>query len=427
MGIVTELLRSVELPQMVRVRQHFPVSAISDIAGTIRSEMAKPRISERVKPGMRVAVAVGSRGVAEIALIAGTVVDELKRYGASPFIVPAMGSHGGATAQGQVEVLAGLGVTEQSVGCPIISSMETVELGVLDNGLPVLMDRNAMQADGIVVINRVKPHTAFSAPNESGIVKMITIGLGKQKGAESCHALGFGHMGKNIVDMATIKLKQAPFLFGIGTVENAYDQVAKILAVPAEEIIDTEKQLLIEAKANMPRLLFNPLDVLVVDQMGKEFSGAGMDPHITGRAATSFLTVNQKTAKMVVLDLTDQSHGNAVAVGLADITTRRLFNKIDFDFTYANCLTSTVTLGGVIPLLMDSDRLAIQAAVKTCNAPDLARVRMVRISNTLQVGEIWISECMLEEALRNPQISVLSKPKKLSFDANGNLTDLARH
>lgn len=424
MGIITELLQNVELPRMVRVRQNFSASAVGDVAEAVRDELRKPAIANRMHAGMKIAVAVGSRGVAEIPLIVRMVVEQIKAAGADPFIVPGMGSHGGATAQGQIELLAGLGVTETSAGCPLVSSMEVVELGVLPNGLPVFMDKNAMQADGIVVINRIKSHTAFSGPIESGLVKMITIGLGKQKGADSCHAYGFGHMAKNIVDMARIKLQKAPFLFGVGTIENAYDQVAKVVAIPAEEILDAESRLLLEAKRNMPGILFTPLDVLIVDQMGKEFSGAGMDSNITGRAATPYVSLCQQTSKMAVLDLTEQSHGNAVAVGLADITTRRLFNKINFEHTYANALTSTVTLGGMIPLIMDSDRLAIQATVKTCNVMDMNKIRMVRIPNTLHVKEIDIAESLLEEARRHPQIEIMGEPRKMVFDAEGNLADI---
>ncbi|MHC1760777.1 MAG: lactate racemase domain-containing protein [Negativicutes bacterium] len=424
MGIITELLQNVELPRMVRVRQNFPASAVVDVAEAVRAELRKPAIANRMHAGMKIAVAVGSRGVAEIPLIVRMVVEQIKAAGADPFIVPGMGSHGGATAQGQIELLAGLGVTETSAGCPVVSSMEVVELGVLPNGLPVFMDKNAMQADGIVVINRIKSHTAFSGPIESGLVKMITIGLGKQKGADSCHAYGFGHMAKNIVDMARIKLQKAPFLFGVGTIENAYDQVAKVVAIPAEEILDAESRLLLEAKRNMPGILFTPLDVLIVDQMGKEYSGAGMDSNITGRAATPYVSLCQQTSKMAVLDLTAQSHGNAVAVGLADITTRRLFNKINFEHTYANALTSTVTLGGMIPLIMDSDRLAIQAAVKTCNVMDMKKIRMVRIPNTLHVKEIDIAESLFEEAQRHPQIEIIGEPRKMVFDVEGNMADI---
>lgn len=424
MDIISELLQQVALPKMVRVRQNFSDDEIADVAGTVRKELRKPAIAGRVKSGMRIAVAVGSRGVDKIPLLAKVAVEEFKRLGADPFIVPAMGSHGGATAEGQTEVLSRLGITEQSIGCPIVSSMETVKLGVLANGLPVLIDKNAMQADGIIVINRIKPHTAFSGPIESGLVKMITIGLGKQKGADSCHAFGFGHMAQNVVDMAKIKLQKAPFLFGLGILENAFSKVAKIVAIPAEVIIETETKLLLEARNSIARLLFNPLDVLIVDQMGKEFSGAGIDPNITGRAATPFVTLNQKVSKMAVLDLTDQSHGNAVAMGLADITTRRLFNKIDLAATYANVLTSTVTLGGKIPVIMDSDCLAIKAAVKACNVLGTSRLRLVRIPNTLYLEEIYISEGLLDEARQHPQITVLGEPEDFVFDASGNLTDV---
>lgn len=423
MGIITELLQGIALPRLVRVRQKFPDDAVKDVAGTLREELHKPVIAGKVKKGMRIAVAVGSRGLAEIPMIVRVVVEELQGLGAEPYIVPAMGSHGGAAAEGQIEVLAGLGVTEESAGCPIVSSMETVELGALKNGLPVLIDKNAMQADGIVVINRVKFHTSFSGPIESGLVKMITIGLGKQRGADSCHTFGFGHMAKNIVDMARIKLRKAPFLFGVATIENAYDRVAKIVAIPAEEIIETEKLLFAEAKAKMPRIIFNPLDILVVDRMGKEFSGAGMDPHITGRSATPYVTVSQRTARLVVLDITERSHGNATGCGLADITTRRLFDKIDWEATYANVLTATTIQSSRIPMIAESDRLAIQAAIKTCNAPDMSRVRMVRIADTMHMEDIYIAECMLEEARQHPQLSIIGEPEDFKFDAAGNLSD----
>lgn len=424
MGIIAELLQDVALPKVVRVRQSFPAKAVHNVAGALRAELHKQAIASRIKPAMKIAVAVGSRGLAELPIIVNVVVEELKSFGADPFIIPAMGSHGGATAEGQAAVLAGLGVTEAKVGCPIVSSMEVVELGTLANGLSVLMDKRAMQADGIVVINRIKPHTAFSGPIESGLVKMITIGLGKQKGADFCHTYGFGHMAQNIVDMAAVKLRKAPFLFGVGTVENAYDKIAEIAAIPAEAIIETESKLLALAKENMPRILLNPLDVLVVDQMGKEFSGAGMDSNITGRASTPYVALSQKTSRMAVLDLSERSHGNAVAMGLADITTRRLFNKIDFEYTYANALTSTVTLGGMIPVIMESDRLAIQAAVKTCNAADGSHVRLVRIPNTLHLEEIYISEGLLAEARQNPRISACGEPEDFVFDPAGNFTDI---
>jgi hypothetical protein len=424
MGIITSLLQDVALPKMVRVRQIFPDAALEDVESAIRAEFQNPAISERVKKGARIAVGVGSRGLADLPLLVRVVVDELERLGASPFVVPAMGSHGGATAEGQAQLLAALGVTEASAGCPIVSSMDTVALGELENGLPVLMDRHAMAADGIVVINRIKPHTSFSGPIESGLVKMITIGLGKQKGADSCHSLGFGHMAKNIVDMARVTIEKAPILFGVATVENGYDRIARVAAIPAEEIIAQEEALLLEAKRNMPRIFFNPLDVLVVDRMGKEYSGTGTDPNITGRAGTPYVETRMNVAKMAILDLSEKSRGNAAGVGLADVCTRRLFAKMDLEPTYANHITSTVLAGGKIPVIMDSDRLAIQAAVKTCNAPDARKLRIARVENTLHLETIRISEPLLEEARENSSISVVGTAEDWSFDAAGNLADL---
>ncbi|MHB1302740.1 MAG: nickel pincer cofactor-dependent isomerase, group 22 [Acidiphilium sp.] len=421
MSVIDELVGGVALPRMVRVRQVFPDTALADVAAALREELRRPSIAGRIKPGASVAVAVGSRGLADLPVLVRTVVEELRARGAEPFIVPAMGSHGGATAEGQVKLLGALGVTEKSAGCPIRSSMETVELGKLPNGLPVLMDRHAMAADGIVVINRVKPHTSFSGRIESGLMKMITIGLGKQKGADSCHALGFGEMERNVIEMARIKLARAPFLFGVASIENGYDRICKVAAVPPEDIFETEQALLAEAKRNMPSILFNPLDVLIIDAMGKEFSGTGMDPNITGRASTPYVETRQSIGKMAVLDLSARTHGNATGIGLADICTRRLFDKIDFEATYANHITSTVLAGGKIPIVMKNDRQAVQLAVKTSNVADRDRLRLVHIPNTLHLETIRIAETMLDEARTHAGIEVIGEPEPWAFDATGNL------
>ncbi|WP_226574843.1 nickel pincer cofactor-dependent isomerase, group 22 [Acuticoccus sediminis] len=425
MEVLERLVGDIALPKMVRVRQKFADDHIADVAGAVLQGLRKPEIAGRVTPGMSIAIAVGSRGLADLPILVAATVKGLKEAGAEPFIVPAMGSHGGATAEGQALLLNGLGVTEEAVGAPIRSSMETVSLGKLPNGLPVLMDRHAMEADGIVVLNRVKPHTSFSAPIESGLAKMITIGLGKQEGAASCHAMGFGYMADNVVDMARIKLDKCRILFGIATVENSYDRICRVEVVPAESILDDEPALLKEAKQRLPRIMFNPLDVLVVDRMGKEFSGTGMDPNITGRASTSLVQGSLTTARMVVLDLTAKGGGNATGIGLADVTTRKLFNKIDLVATYANHITSTVLSGAKIPMIMETERLAIMAAVRTCNALDMSKLRMVRIPNTLHIGEIQISESLLGEAKANPAVEILGEPEAMTFDAAGELAEFA--
>lgn len=421
MDIIQELIKNVPLPRIVKVRQKFPAGEITEVALVVKEQFTKAGIGDTVRPGMRIAVTVGSRGISKIDQIAAAVVAELKNRGALPFVVPAMGSHGGASAEGQAEILKGLGVTEKSVGCPILSSMEVVKLGQLDNGLSVLIDRNAYEADGIVVLNRVKPHTAFRGKSESGLVKMITIGLGKQKGADFCHAYGFGHMAEHILAMSAISLAKTKILFGVGIVENAYDKPLKIVGVPAAEIVEQDAKLLVEAKANMPRILFDPMDVLLVDRMGKEFSGSGMDPNITGRYPTPFATGGPKVEKLVVFDLTEETHGNANGVGMADFTTRRLVSQLNYAAMYANAFTSTVLAPVRVPATMETERDAILAAIKTCNAKDLTQVRLVRIQDTMHLGEIWISEALLGEAKANPGIDVCGEPEMMKFDDQGRL------
>ena len=406
---------------MVKIRQTFNADEILDVSAALSTALVDSGQLKQIKPGMNIAIAAGSRGVAQIATLVRTTVAEVKKQGANPFVVPAMGSHGGATAAGQAEVLAHLGITEEYVGCPIVSSMEVVEITRLPNGMPVYIDKNAYQADGIIVINRIKPHTAFRGPNESGLVKMITIGLGKQKGAESCHAYGFKHMHSLIPAMAQEMLKLAPIMFGIATVENAYDHVAKVIVAGAAELIETDRQLLIEAKAAMPRIEFSPIDVLVIEEIGKDISGDGMDPNITGRYPTPYPTGGPEVSKMVVLDLTEKTGGNANGVGTADFTTRRLVNKTDFQSLYANGITSTVVRPNAIPMTLDCDLDAIRAAVKTSNALDLSKVRLVRIKNTLQLGEIMISEAMLPDALSLANVTICSEPFEMQFDEQGNL------
>lgn len=423
MDIIQELLQGIPLPRMVKIRQTFPAPKIHDVAGTLRKELAKPNIANTIKPGMKIAIAVGSRGAAEIRTLTRITVEEVKKRGGQPFIVPSMGSHGGATPAGQVAVLANLGITEESAGCPIVSSMEVVELARLDNGLPVYIDKNAYNTDGIIVINRIKPHTAFRGQCESGLVKMVTIGLGKQKGAESCHAYSFKYMADNLLAMARVSLAKAPILFGIGTVENAYDQIAKIAAVPAAEIVATDIELLKEAKANMPRLYFDQIDVLVINRIGKDISGDGMDPNITGRYPTKYASGGPDVNKMVVLDLSERSHGNANGMGTADFTTSKLVNKTDFKATYANGLTSTVVGPTHMPTVLDCDRDAILAAVKTSNARDLNKVRLVRIKDTLHLGDIMISEAMVDEIRNHPHVTILSDPAEIKFDEQGELLD----
>ena len=423
MNIIQELLQGTVLPRMVKVRQRFNVTEISDVQATLQAEFRNPDVGDTIKPGMRIAVAVGSRGLNQLPLLVKTTVEEIKARGGIPFIVPAMGSHGAATAEGQVTLLAELGVTEDSAGCEIISSMEVVKVGQIDSGLEVLMDKTAYEADGIVIINRIKPHTAFRGPCESGFAKMITIGLANQKGADACHAYGFGKMAEHVLEMAKIKIAATKILFGIATIENAYDNIYKLVAVPAAVMLETEQKLLPEAKQQMPRIMFDPIDVLVVDQIGKEISGEGMDPNITGRYATPYASGGISVNKVVIRDLTDKSHGNATGVGVADYITRKMFDKFDLHSLYSNCLTNTITRPALIPPIMDNDKEALLSAVKTCNARDLSWVKMVRIKDTMHLEEIYISEALLAEAQNNPDIEICGEPVEMRFDDAGNLID----
>jgi len=415
MGIIEDLLREIPIPKMVKIRQNFHAPEVADTAAAVHQTLQETGVLSRISSGDRVAIAVGSRGVADVHIMTREMVKAVKSVGGQPFIVPSMGSHGGATAEGQIEILEQLGVTEEFVGAPIVSSMEVVKVGELPNGLPVYIDKNAYEADKIIVICRVKPHTAFRGPIESGLMKMITIGLGKQKGAEAAHAYSFKYMAEHVPEMAKITLSKAPIIFGLASLENAYDRPAKILAVPAEKFEEVEPGLLVEAKALMPRLMIDPIDVLVVDEIGKDISGDGMDPNITGRYATPYASGGPEVSRIVVLGLTEKTHGNSNGVGTADITTRRVFEETIFEMGYANALTSTVVSCVKIPMFLDNEKLAVQAAIKTCNAFDLNKVRMVRIHNTLELKEIWISESMLEEARKHPDIEILSEPTAMHF------------
>ncbi|WP_129728984.1 lactate racemase domain-containing protein [Ectobacillus funiculus] len=421
MGILQDLLRDIPVPKMATVKVKFDDTKIDKLEQALLDKLQQDHIQKKIQPGMEIAIAVGSRGLDRLVEITAATVRFLQELGAKPFIVPSMGSHGGATAEGQREVLAHLGVTEESVNCEIRSSMEVVKIGELPNGLPVYVDQFAFKADGIVVINRVKPHTAFRGPVESGIMKMISIGLGKQKGAEACHQLGFKYMAENVPAMAKKIIEKTPILFGVATIENAFDKVARIEVLAVEEIEEKEVELQKLAKQLLPKLYFEQLDVLVIDQIGKNISGDGMDPNITGRYPTPYAQGGPDVNKMAVLDLTHETEGNANGVGTADFTTQRLVDKMDLEFTYANGLTSTVCAPTKIATTLANDKEAIQASIKTCNILDFTKVKMVRIKNTLEISEIEVSEALLEDVVNHPYMELISDLYELPFNEKGNL------
>ena len=421
MSVIDELLSGITIPPLVKARQTFARPILQDVAAVVRQEMQKPGLLDKVRPGERVAIAVGSRGIANLKLIIATIVECLKSVGAEPFIVPAMGSHGGANAAGQTAVLADYGVTPEEVGAPVISSLEVTNLGSAAE--PIYFDRQAIAAEHTVSVGRVKLHPAFRGDYESGLVKMIAIGLGKQKGAELCHGFGIENMAVHIERIARIALNRANILCGVALLENAYDETCRVVALPAAEILAAEPALLLEAKMNMPKIYFHQVDVLIIDEMGKNISGTGMDPNIIERYTTSTIANTNKFQRIVVRDLTAESHGNFNGAGLADICTRRVFEKMNFFATYPNQLTSRVVASAKIPMVMENDRQAILAAIKTCCGIDPANLRMVRIKNTTELAEVMISPALLPEAFKHPQVEIADSPQDIAFDAKGNLLD----
>jgi hypothetical protein len=416
----------VPLPRMVSVRQKFDATHLGDIPGAVAKEFAKAEARSRIKAGQTIAVGCGSRGIANIGTIAKCVIRELQSLGAKPFIFPCMGSHGAATAEGQKKVLESYGITEAATGVPIKATMETIVVGELDDGTPVHMDRHAAEAEGVIVINRIKPHTAFRGATESGITKMLAIGIGKIVGAATYHRHGMDTFPTLLPKVRDVNIAQRNVLLGIGIVENAHDQTALIEAIPAGQIATREPVLQEMAKRLMPRLFFEEIDVLVIDEMGKNISGAGFDPNITGRNRRAIpWKFGPRTKKIVVLGLTPETQGNATGLGGADVITMRLFKELDVPSTYANIITSMNLDGGAIPIVMNNDREAIQLAVKTVVRVKPQDCRIVRIRNTLELSYIQVSEPMLADVRAHPeQLQVASPASAWNFDADGRIAAL---
>jgi hypothetical protein len=424
-GAFGGILAPIRLPRMAAIRQRFVDDAIRDIPARVTRELARPEIGASIRPGMSVAITAGSRGIANIVEILREVVSAVKARGGRPFIFPAMGSHGGATREGQQQLLEGYGITERAIGAPVRATMDTIVVGATAEGHPVHLDRHAAEADGIIVIGRIKPHTAFHGSHESGLVKMIAVGMGKQKGAEICHAQGFGSFARVLPSFARVVLSTGKVLFGLGIVENSREDTFLIEAIAPAAIEGREPELLEQARRLMPSIPFAEFDVLVVDEIGKNFSGDGADPNITGTYATAYASGGPRIKRYVVLDVHPESRGNSVGVGMADVTTTRLLEKTDFDAMYLNALTSRALNIVRMPLVMANDRLALQAALYSSIGADLEHPRIVRISNTSHIETMSISEALLGEAGRNPAIEIVQPPRELVFDPEGNLVDRA--
>ena len=414
-----------DYPQMFRIRQHFDAPRVDDVPAAVRSEIQKLDPGRSIKAGQSVAISVGSRGIANLDRIVKTVVEEMRGLGAEPFIVPAMGSHGGGTAEGQAEVLARYGITEEAVGAPVRSSMEVIEIGTTDFGMPVYFDKNASEADHVVVVNRIKPHTGFTGEIESGLMKMMLIGLGKHQGAAIYHRAIIHHSFDKIVRIVgTMVREKMPIAFGVATLENGYDETAQIAAVPVSDFETAEKELLVKAKAWCPRLPFEEADLLIIDEMGKEISGAGMDTNVIGRKRSDRRAMEGETPRVLrifVRDLTETTHGNAVGIGVAEFTTDRLVAKIDLQTTYVNAITGQAVSVAAIPMHFPTDREVLDVALESIGLIEAPDARVLWIKNTLDLGEVEASSAYLSAAKERADLEVLTDPRVLAVGDDGNL------
>jgi hypothetical protein len=414
------------LPKMYRIRQKFDDTCVEDIQEIVNTELSNLSLTA-IKPGQQVAITAGSRGIANIADIIRAIVEFIKTLQAKPFIFPAMGSHGGATAEGQIAILEQLGITESYVKAPIFSSMEVEEIGHTEDGVPVFIDKHAYSSDHIIVVNRIKCHTKFKAEVESGLMKMMAIGMGKQQGAELYHKAAVQYtFPKIIVEAGRQVIKKAPILCGLGIIENGYGATANIVAVQPGEIESKEKELLLQAKRRMAKLPFNEIDLLIVDEMGKDISGVGIDPNITGRNRDllGVFAHPAQVKRLFVRDLTDKSKGNAIGIGLADITTRRLVDKIDHHATYINSITGISLEKAAIPMSVENDRRAIEIALGSIGLISPNDSKIVRIKNTLELETVEVSEAYAERLHQSSDLEILDGPNSITFTDDGNLLSL---
>ncbi len=412
------------LPKIFKFRQKIEVPRLENIEKRVHELLDRLELNGKVKRGERIALTAGSRGIKDKPKVLKTIVERLKDLGASPYVVPCMGSHGGATAEGQVEVLESLGITEKSVGAPILSSIEVEKIGKTRFGTPVLIDKNILKADKIILVNRIKPHTDFRGAFESGLIKMMVIGMGKPEGAMMVHRLTIKHGFPAILtEVSSIILKKLPIFFGMGIIENPYDETAFINLLRPEEMMEKERVLLKKAKKLIPRLPFDQIDFLIVDELGKNVSGAGMDTNVIGRSTFigSAKPTKPRITRIFVRDLTEVTHGNACGIGMADYTTQRLVEKIDYPSTYINCITGMCPENGRVPISFEKDRDALSAARDNSGVSDPKDLRILWIKNTLELEYVYASQPFLREACSNPKLEILGKPVDLPFDESGNL------
>ncbi|HCL30247.1 MAG TPA: [Fe-S]-binding protein [Candidatus Latescibacteria bacterium] len=414
-------------PRMIKVRQHFEAPQVDDIPGTVKAQIESLNLSGKVKQGDSVAVTVGSRGVSNIAAITKAIVDTLRALGAEPFIVPAMGSHGGGTAEGQREIIESYGVTEAFVGCPIRATMDVVQVGTVEGEVPVYFDRFASEADHVVVAGRIKPHTGFVGEIESGLHKMMLIGLGKHKGAALYHQAIVQYSFDRIIrGVAQQVIDKCGILFGLAMVENQYDQTAMIEAVAPERFAEREKELLVLAKKWMPRLPFDRVDLLVIDAMGKNISGSGMDTNVVGRKYNDHAAAEKefpKVTRILVRGLTPETHGNAAGIGMAEYCHKRLVDGIDMEATVINCMTGNAPSGAAIPVHFATDSECLEKALQTVGFVEPENAKVLRVRDTLHLGELLVSESYEKEIASRDDLSILAPATAMEFDTQGDLLE----
>ncbi|MDD5922916.1 MAG: DUF362 domain-containing protein [Eubacteriales bacterium] len=423
---ISSFINHINLPRFVRVHQVFAHNEIGEeeIAAKLTEDLKNPEIEKAVRPGMRIAITCGSRGVSNMPFVTKFLVDYVRSKGAEPFLIPTMGSHGGATAEGQIEILKSLGITEEAMGAPILSDMTTVKVGHVkddEDDFDVCIDKNAAECDAIIALNRVKAHTSFQGPYESGMMKMLTIGIGKQYGAHICHANGDDSMSQRIGKNARVVIENANVVIGVALLENSFDKTFYVEAMPGKEIPEREPELLTKAKAQMGRIWFPSCDTLIVRELGKNYTGAGMDPNIVGRCVNEKLKMGIEAQRIGIFDLTDESHGNATGMGRADFCTDRFFKKVSFADTYPNAITSYNASAYRIPVVAGSEKDVIQACLASSIKIDYDNPRIIIINNSLEIEEILISEAMLPEAEKMDTIEVESEPFELSFSPEGDM------
>lgn len=418
-----EGMGQVVLPKMVCIHQKYDAARIEDVTGHLKWELEEKVKAKHSYEGMRVAITAGSRGIPHYHEIVRTLVDTLTAWGARPFIVPAMGGHAGASTEGQIEMLAGYGITEAAMGCPIMATMEAEEIGLLSDGTKLYCDRYAWQADGIVVLNKVKPHTSFKAEHESGLLKMLAIGLGKHIGAAAMHMRGYDAFPELISEAGKLCIEKEPILFAVGIVQNAYDDICILEVIEKDGIVAADKKLLETAKDKLARFKFPETDVLIIDQIGKNIGGAGFDPNVVARRDRVYpgALVSQN---IFVRGLTKESHHNASGIGTVEVTTLRCARDVDWGITWTNMMTANFLPGCRIPCFAKNDREALRWAIRTCTGIDYENARVVRIRDTMHMEYIQISENLLQSLGNRDDVEVISEPFDIVFGEDGYMDDV---